>query len=316
MHVKLKFLFITILAKSFLFFGSALSEEYQDLQPEDFDAARFDLEKTFHKRYENRNFSQNQDDVREAVAQLYRDFHPKLNDDFWRRNECSERLKTRLIYASFVARAYEIATILNEAEEIFRHIQKCGAVSVEDIETLHTVYITMRRFDAATALRQAYPEAALEPPPSVLTTGVLKPGHRPLLTANMTGDAFLTTSLNFADFSGLLFVIHPQCGFCRMALRAIDEDAALKTRMVENALWLASSYTQFDTKLASAFPDAAIHVARHDADWPEIIGWGTPSFYFIKDGRLVSYFSGWPRGEEAERLERLRKGFDEVLDKP
>jgi len=36
------------------------------------------------------------------------------------------------------------------------------------------------------------------------------------------------------------------------------------------------------------------YVIRSELDWPQIPYWGTPTFYFIKEGRVIQQIVGWP----------------------
>jgi hypothetical protein len=47
-------------------------------------------------------------------------------------------------------------------------------------------------------------------------------------------------------------------------------------------------------------------IAYRNDEWPMIDWWGTPTFYFIKDGAVIAKFVGWPKeGRRAELLTAL-----------
>jgi hypothetical protein len=40
-------------------------------------------------------------------------------------------------------------------------------------------------------------------------------------------------------------------------------------------------------------PIAAMNAVERESDWPGIDTWAMPTFYFFRDGRVVSKVSGW-----------------------
>jgi hypothetical protein len=49
-------------------------------------------------------------------------------------------------------------------------------------------------------------------------------------------------------------------------------------------------------------PGQEITLAYRDAEWPMITRWGTPDFYFLKDGVVRAKVFGWPPGGRKAQL--------------
>lgn len=110
------------------------------------------------------------------------------------------------------------------------------------------------------------------------------------------------------DLSGtrLVIVAHPNCGFSRRAVQAMSSYPELQ-RLAETALWIAPAAGPFawDRILAwnSAHPEASLSFAWREQDWPMIDDWATPSFYFLRHGKVEERIQGWP--EEGRSTELL-----------
>jgi len=84
---------------------------------------------------------------------------------------------------------------------------------------------------------------------------------------------------------------------------------------MNNTLWLTNAYLTEYKDIAEwnrNLPKVHYHFPVNISDWPEISYWGTPSFYFFKDGALIRKVVGWRRDEEEAQDIKLRAGFKAI----
>lgn len=113
--------------------------------------------------------------------------------------------------------------------------------------------------------------------------------------------------------SRVVVVAHPLCHFTRDAMKAIDADPFVKKAMHSHAVWIAPPDRNMDFTAFSEWhdthPDAPIFIAYGYSSWPEMGEWGTPTFYFFKDGQLAGTIVGWPKGG---RMNDLKAGLTKI----
>ena len=56
-------------------------------------------------------------------------------------------------------------------------------------------------------------------------------------------------------------------------------------------------------------PNIEFQIVYFETDWPEINYWGSPSFYFFENSKLVKKVVGWPRGQANQRKVDFKNGF-------
>jgi hypothetical protein len=95
-------------------------------------------------------------------------------------------------------------------------------------------------------------------------------------------------------------VVVAGCHFSLAAMREIKADPLLHDAFVRgNAIWLTPDNEEIDVEGMRdwnlEFPDQPIAVAYDNGTWPSIDFFAIPTFYFFKDGKLVSSSVGWKR---------------------
>ena len=117
----------------------------------------------------------------------------------------------------------------------------------------------------------------------------------------------------FADGGQLVVVSSPVCNPCRRLFDWMKTEPELMKVMSEKGAWITNVasklYWQQLIDANKTNGSFRMHYTWKKSEWPEIDSWATPSFYFYRDGQLVSRFAGWPnQGNEAA----LRKGLKQV----
>ncbi len=188
-----------------------------------------------------------------------------------------------------------------------------GSASTRSYEQLYRSFVGTREFERARALLETHPQLAVEPlgpitenvPATTTAPTVLafvdKPRHIVHQPAALTLD------------QQILIVASPLCHFTQNVVRDLVRHPGLWRTLTANALWLAPQ----DGRLhASAFrswnkaiPRAGMVLAYKASQWPMIDYWGTPTFYFIRHGKVVDQVVGWP---EEGHLEEIVRGMHAI----
>ncbi len=230
----------------------------------------------------------------------------------------------RAFYATFdylssiseIDQQYE--TELPIIERLFAALVEQGVADDEVYRSMHHFHLTFRQFEKAAALRASRPDLEIAAPPELIASGaktLQNAGRddrlRPVLSLS---DGALRQELFDVKAPAFVIVIsHPGCGFSKAAVAAIRDDPELNDLMNAHARWVASPYTSLTDGAISKWnaenPAQSFRYADASSDWPEINYWGTPSFYFFRDGELAAKVVGWPKDDAPGRRALLRQGF-------
>ncbi len=174
--------------------------------------------------------------------------------------------------------------------------------------SMFEAWVMLRRFDAARRIAEASPDAGHLP----LLRETAVPSGAPALWALDDGADALTQRAADLTQPRIVVVSHPLCGFSQNAARQIAADPELGPRFAVRSLWLLPQTATLDVDQVRAWQAAhqPYRMAYVDLqrNWPGMDEWGTPTFYFFKDGRVVHKVVGWPaQGRKADLLEGLAR---------
>ena len=184
--------------------------------------------------------------------------------------------------------------------------------------SMHRIYLSLRQFNKAKGFRQNNPGKGLVPPPEIKDWAsygkALADGERPVINT-VAGENFLELSeIDLSAWTGVVVVGHPRCPFFKGFIKSIKSDPGLANAFLGNTLWLtdASLTDGAVIKWNLSRPKAEFHYVVTKPDWPEINYWGSPSFYFFDDSKLVRKVVGWPRDESEARKAALKDSFQAI----
>ena len=217
-----------------------------------------------------------------------------------------------LFSAAFEAAFYtEDQQRANDMALIVRYLQKKNKATNQHYEKLYNVYILVRMMTAAQDLRQKHPTPQMEPLPELLEAANLIKNMPTEWQVSLSQHKLERRSVDINSGSHVIVVSHPNCHFSQNAMREIMLDPILKQAFVTHVKWLIPQ--SYDLNFNSVqnwnhtHPELPMTIAYFSKEWPSIDYWGTPSFYFFKDGILHSKVIGWPReGNKEKLLEALR----------
>lgn len=199
---------------------------------------------------------------------------------------------------------------------VFNGLEEKGWANDKTIELMHRFYLTIRDFDEARVFRRKHPQHGLPAPPPIIPMSSIPPDDaRTVLAFLNSGLALQRETVNIDTGAKVIVIADPQCHFFRDAVDAIDSDQRLSEAMNKAAIWLTTPFKSltdgavFDWNQRE--PAYAFRYVEYKSDWPEMNAWGSPTFYFFRDGRLMKKVAGWAMNEREheEQMEALRAGL-------
>lgn len=184
---------------------------------------------------------------------------------------------------------------------VYALMEKAGRADAQKGKWVFDALLADRDFAAAKEFRAARPGLGLPVVPEITSGKELKPGQR--LVYVMGSDPGIMRA-EAGDTAGLkiIMVSIPGCHFSGYALKAIEGDPRM--------LGIFKKYGRLLTRRAD-FPkilkrnsvgELKYGLVASEADWPELDLTSSPVFYFLKDGKVLYSFNGWPREGKFDEL--------------
>lgn len=227
-------------------------------------------------------------------------------------------LRTRFRAADMAAfysfRLKDVQTMRTVLDELVRRDE----VTAKELGDMHRAYVGLRRFDEARSLASAHHLVDVEGIPAVVDAAPASRRATTALCVSPTSDALTRRRLDLDTYTGVVVISHPLCHFSRNAVSAIEQDPVLETLFRAHSIWIApvDRRLHLDTlrQWNRQHPIAPHAIAYVRDEWPPATSWSTPSFHFLKNGRVVGKVTGWPQEGRRQALidEARRIGFDEL----
>jgi hypothetical protein len=250
-------------------------------------------------------------DRAQTIAQAFIDLG--FEDAATRRAGLSTADIDRLFAAQFLTLFYSNDDMqLRSMEASFSELAKRDKVKRKHVRMLHEQFIKMRRFDQASALVDKYPKFNLIVLPAIESKMGFAKGTKAIWIIHKTEQRLMREAIQFSKDWELIVISHPSCHFSTRSVNYIKSDEMV-AKMLKGHLKLISpqdGQLNFDMFQEwnienPAFP---IHLVDQQAAFAEFDEWATPTFYFMKAGKVAYKFSGWPKDGYRDQLdEGLRK---------
>lgn len=181
-----------------------------------------------------------------------------------------------------------------------KQLERSGAATRADYADMYRSLIDVRDFDSARAYFATHPSNGLAPLPVIGSIPVHTTDKLTHLVVDSAQHSLRHEAFHPSLAPHILVIGHPLCHFTRQAVEDIETNPATKHLFAAHARWLAPQ----DGRIPEDFqvfiswntlhPDEAMSFAYRESDWPLLDTWATPTFYFIKDGKVAAKLAGWP----------------------
>lgn len=215
----------------------------------------------------------------------------------------------RLVYETARAVAFYSgkAAYADDALVALNALRARHAENKADLQHLYRTYISTRQFTNARQLAQQHPSLDVKPLPTIDDHVMDNPDARPtvLTVSAETGHVDHVVAPPLQD-TQIVVIAHPLCHFTRDAVRDLVRHPTLWKLLTQHAVWIApqDGNVEFDAfqHWNKAIPAAHISIAYQQSDWTMIDYWGTPTFFFLKHGKVVDRVTGWPKEGRVDAL--------------
>lgn len=178
-------------------------------------------------------------------------------------------------------------------------LQRRNLAGDREIKEMYGALIAARMFEEASAIAKRSPTLDLPQPPSIDTPAGFDQGRPAYFEIEgATGQLKLK---NDAQTRGVRIIVVAGCHVALDAANAIASDKELQGAFHKaNTLWLTPAERTLDIAEISEwnrkFPQSPMRIAYTNRSWQGLDFSNKPTFYFYKDGVLLSKHVGWSRG--------------------
>ncbi|MGH8225275.1 MAG: hypothetical protein ACRER1_03855 [Gammaproteobacteria bacterium] len=217
-------------------------------------------------------------------------------------------LRAASLTASYTYEArYSRDMALDMAEMEKRHI-----ASEPDYRDMYEALVNNRMFPAARKFYKAHPSVASTPLPEYRDeAGNVGKGTPTVLIVSTAKREMIRQPVNLNAPSQVVILTDPLCHFCAYFLQAIQSRPKLTNALNKHSIWITppDGVLHFDTlqRWDRAHSAQRINIMYRLRDWPFIKAIAEPTFYFLKRGKLVTAFAGWPKNGNFEKLDAALK---------
>lgn len=214
--------------------------------------------------------------------------------------------------ASFYSLSAESVTKL---DRIFGVLKSRGAATTRHAQLMIEAFLSQRQFWRARAIADEFGMNVQVP----LLTDLTEPHNssKPtLLTINPERSILVRRKVSIdPDALTVLIVGSPFCGFFRAAHRDIFQDEQLASLVLNHAIWIVPQSGRLGLSQITGWneqhPYSPLKLAFKNSEWTWIDTWTTPTFYFVRNGRVARKIKGWP---SSDTTEVLRRAFSDLLE--
>jgi hypothetical protein len=219
-----------------------------------------------------------------------------------------------LFRSAYLANFYTAdPNVVHDMALAFAEMQRRDITKKFDYQQMYAALIGARMLTEAGGFFAHYHGMDLDALPTFREASGIKAGEPTEWIVNPVAPELLRQPFAIDASAQVLVVGHPLCHFSQNAVRDIFADPQLGAVFAEHAHWLAPPDQHLKVELFQQWnhdhPNAAMTIAYKQSEWPLLDYWGTPTFYFFRDGSLITKVVGWP----AEgRRDELRDALQQI----
>lgn len=203
----------------------------------------------------------------------------------------------------------------NDMDRALEELQARGLAQKAHYRSMHRALVLTRNFDRADALARANPSLGFVVSPDIFEEVALGHSGPTVWSVSPDRNQLVHQAVELDAPVTIVVAAHPDCGYSREAMNAIESDPVLGPLFAEHATWVAPQAGSLDIERLQQWnrehPDTEIALAVDAREWPAIDDWATPTFYFFRNGELATRVAGWPR-DGAGRREEVVAALGEI----
>lgn len=183
-----------------------------------------------------------------------------------------------------------------------------GTAKPQDVREAYDALLQSRRFDDARRYALERPNAGLPATPKTVDTFV---ADAPALSVWQPGNDGATLEREAFDPQPTQILVTAGCHFSEDAAEAISKDPVLGPIFAKHAHWLLLPPGWEDQEAVREwnhrFPDARATQIYDREEWTFLPdGWSMPTFFFMRNGKVLEQISGWGSDPTSNRKSLLK----------
>lgn len=188
----------------------------------------------------------------------------------------------------------------------FAELERRGDATDAEAADMFEMLIAARDVDAAKDFATRHPKVLQEPLPDFHEASHLTEKAPTEWIVSNDRRELLRQTVDLDQPAEILVIGHPMCHFSQDAARDIQSDPVLHDMLRTHGKWLSPpdgklNFTVFQ-QWNHEHPDQTMSIAYRMSEWPLVDYWGTPTFYFLREGKVVDKVTGWPKEGNREAL--------------
>lgn len=210
----------------------------------------------------------------------------------------------------YLLRSFELVTFDGPAADTAERLralvaamERRGLARAPDLRLVYDRLIGARSFDAARRYVESHPDAGLPAVPRFLDWPDSHASGLSVWRAAAGGTTLQRTAL---DLGPVQILVTAGCHFSEDAAEDISTDPVLGPVFAAHAHWLMLSPGMEDQDAVRdwnrRFPAAQASQVYDRPEWTLLPpGWTMPTFFIVRDGRVIERITGWPRDPASNR---------------
>lgn len=205
-------------------------------------------------------------------------------------------------------------------EKAFNALKKKNMLTTKHIQIMNFSYIQLRMLEEAKKFELEFPLVKFEAQPIISQPDQIFNGMPTELVVSLNERRLFRKLVDVSQGVKVVAVVSPGCHFARAAMTAIEQSPELMHLLDGRVLWIEPQERSFffdDTQLWNREkPFFNMKITYKSEEWPFIDQWGTPTFYILKEGKVVNEITGWPEeGRVAELIEKISASISPIATK-
>lgn len=200
---------------------------------------------------------------------------------------------------------------LDRQERVFEELAARGATTADDAMDLFQGYLAARLLDRARRLKDRFPDAKLWKLPVVVEDKDLR--EEVFRVYDISNDSTTATVKHLPIRGGPWIVVSTwySCPVAARTLEYIEADKAMRQIMQKHGIILTGRFEPGGVVRRNAkVKFARTYVAYTEQDWPGIEFGASPTFHFLKDGKILHRF--WGADTKEGFFQDFKRGLEAI----
>lgn len=189
-----------------------------------------------------------------------------------------------------------------------------------DYTSMYGTLVQRRMFTEAKVFYTKYAQFGLSNLPQILKDNQINEGVTFYTSHNEKKNTLIEKKYIFPKGKSIIIIAHPLCHFCQRAVAEIAKNKRLSQILAKRSFGIVPVDRNFNSELLynwnKKHPNFQLNYIQNSNDFPMLDFWGTPTFYFLDNNKVIDKLVGWPKEGRIQELKVLiQKHFKLQIEK-